>query len=68
MRPNTSVLTDLSFTQNPELTGSYLALARQIGDGGADAPPESLPLIEILRELRDPTRAPTPKHRRTCRP
>ena len=57
MRPNTSVLTDLSFTQNPELTGSYLALARQLGDGGADAPPESLPLIEILRELETAARS-----------
>jgi hypothetical protein len=39
------------------LTGPHLALARQIRDGGASAPPESLPVADMLRELEATARA-----------
>lgn len=52
MQPNTSLLTDRSFTENPELKGTYLALGRQLADGGAESPPETLPLVSVLRELQ----------------
>jgi hypothetical protein len=67
MQPNTSLVTDLSFTENPELRGTYLALGRQLADGGAESPPETLPLVSILRELlqsplTDSNRRPPPYH------
>jgi hypothetical protein len=57
MRPNTSYLTDQRFTEAPELKGSYLALGRQLADGGAGAAPEALALVDILRELQASARS-----------
>src|SRR5436305_1907831 len=51
MQPNTSLLTDRSFTENPELTGTYLALGRQLAGGGGEAPPGTLALAGRLRGI-----------------